>query len=73
MAHHPIKELTDIKRQHLYTYMDEMLTAGYASSTVNVYLSSFQATLQFMQGRNKTQVATATAQAQTEMTKPLTC
>lgn len=51
LAHYPITELTDIKRQHLYTYMDEMLTAGYASSTVNVYLSSFQATLQFMQGR----------------------
>lgn len=46
-----ITELTDIKRQHLYTYIDEMLAAGYAAKSINQDLRSFQACLHFLRER----------------------
>lgn len=47
-----VARLTAIKRQHLYTYIDEMLAAGYAVKSVNQDLRSFQATLRFLQERD---------------------
>ncbi len=50
-AHVDAAELTDIKRRHLYAYIDEMPAAGYAVKSVNQDLRSFQATLRFLQER----------------------
>ncbi len=48
---HAIEALTDIQRPHLHAYMDEMLAAGYAVSSVNQDLYAFQAFLRFLQQR----------------------
>lgn len=50
-ARYPIAEAADVKREHLFAYMDAMLTAGYAPSSVNGDLFTFQATLRFLGGR----------------------
>jgi hypothetical protein len=47
-AHENIVELTDIKRRHLYAYIDERLAAGYTAKSVNQDLRAFQATLRFL-------------------------
>ena len=44
-------EISDIRRQHLFRYMDEMLAQGYAPSSVNQDLYAFQAMLRFLQER----------------------
>lgn len=46
-----IDALTDINRNHLYAYMDEMLAQGYAPSSVNLDLYAFQSVLRFLQQR----------------------
>jgi len=51
-ARRTINELTDIKRQDVFDFMDEMLTEGYAPNTVNQHLYAFQAMLRFLQGRS---------------------
>ena len=43
-----IEKASEIKRSHIYDYIDAMLLAGYAPKTVNIYLHSFQATLRYM-------------------------
>lgn len=50
-ARQTIRELTDIKRQDLFDYMDEQLTEGYNPRSVNQHLYAFQAMLRFLQGR----------------------
>jgi integrase/recombinase XerC len=50
-TNHAIKTVSDIKRSHLFAFMDELLTEGYAATSVNLFLYSFQATLRFLQGR----------------------
>lgn len=42
-------ELTDIKRQHLFDYMEQRLVAGYAVSGINNDLRTFHAFLGFLQ------------------------
>ncbi|MDX1417679.1 MAG: tyrosine-type recombinase/integrase [Candidatus Promineifilaceae bacterium] len=46
-----IEELTDIKRRHLFGFMDEMLAQGYSPKSVNQFLYLFQAFLRFLQSR----------------------
>lgn len=52
LAHYPIQEIGDIKRAHVYAYMDERLAIGYSAKGVNQDLRAFQATLCFLQGRD---------------------
>lgn len=47
-AQEDISELRDIKRHHLFAYMDERLAAGYAVKSINLELRAFQATLRFL-------------------------
>ncbi len=46
-----ITELSHIRRQHLFLYIDERLAAGYNPKSVNQDLRAFQATLRFLQSR----------------------
>ena len=46
-----INSLNEITRNHLYTYMDEMLAQGYAPSSVNLDVYTFQSMLRFLQQR----------------------
>jgi integrase/recombinase XerD len=50
-ANQAIEELTDIKRGHLFDFMDEMLVQGYSPKSVNQFLYLFQAFLRFLQSR----------------------
>ena len=50
-AQDDINQLRDIKRQHIFAYMDERLAAGYAAKSVNQDVRAFQATLRFLQER----------------------
>ncbi|HSL93937.1 MAG TPA: tyrosine-type recombinase/integrase [Bacillota bacterium] len=47
-AHYPITELKDIRRQHIFDYIDHRLAAGYAPSTINQDLRNFHAFLKFL-------------------------
>ena len=51
-AQDDIGQPRDIKRQHIFAYMDERLAAGYAAKSVNQDLRAFQATLRFLQERD---------------------
>lgn len=51
-AQEGIEQPKDIKRQHLFTYIDERLVAGYAVTSINQDLRAFQATLRFLQERD---------------------
>ena len=51
-AHYPIQEIGDIKRAHVFAYMDERLAAGYSPKGVNQDVCAFQATLRFLQERD---------------------
>ena len=44
-----VKELADVKRKHLLDFTDQRLTAGYAASTINTDLRTFQGFLKFLQ------------------------
>jgi site-specific recombinase XerD len=48
-AHTEIEEPKDITRDHLFTYIDEQLVAGYKVSSINHDLHTFQGTLRFLQ------------------------
>ncbi len=50
-ANHSHQEIGDIKRAHVFAYMDERLAAGYSPKGVNQDLRAFQATLHFLQER----------------------
>lgn len=52
LAHYPIQEIGDIKRAHVFAYIDERLAAGYSAKGVNQDLRAFQATLHFLQERD---------------------
>jgi hypothetical protein len=52
LARYPIQKIGDIKRAHVFAYMDERLAAGYSAKGVNQDLRAFQATLHFLQERN---------------------
>ena len=52
LAHYPLQEIGDIKRAHVFTYIDERLAAGYSAKGVNQDLRAFQATLRFLQERD---------------------
>ena len=47
-----ITEPKDIKRRHIFAYIDERLAAGSSSKTINQDLRAFQATLRFLQERD---------------------
>lgn len=51
LARYPIVELTDLRREQLFTYIDERLAAGYSSKGINQDIHAFQAVLRFLQGR----------------------
>lgn len=51
-AQEGIRELTDIKRKHIFAYMDERLAEGYAAKSINQDLRAFHATLDFLQQRD---------------------
>jgi len=44
-----VKVLADVKRKHLLDFTDQRLTAGYAASTINADLRTFQGFLKFLQ------------------------
>jgi integrase/recombinase XerD len=48
-GHYQISELTDIKRHHVFDYMDHRIAAGYAPSGINQDLRYFHAFLRFLQ------------------------
>lgn len=50
-AHESIQAISDIKRAHLFAYIDEQLAAGYNPKSVNQDMRAFQATLHFLQER----------------------
>lgn len=50
-AQEGIRELTDIKRKHIFAYMDKRLAEGYAAKSINQDLRAFHATLGFLQQR----------------------
>lgn len=50
-AREGIVEIVDVKRRHIFAYIDERLAAGYAVKSVNQELKAFQATLRFLQER----------------------
>ncbi|MCA9934374.1 MAG: tyrosine-type recombinase/integrase [Anaerolineales bacterium] len=50
-AHESVQAISDIKRAHLFAYLDEQLAAGYNPKSVNQELRAFQATLHFLQER----------------------
>ncbi len=49
LAHHPIGDLCDLRRQYLLDYVDQRLQEGYAVSTVNTDLRSLRGFLLFLQ------------------------
>lgn len=51
-ANHSLQEIGDIKRAHVFAYMDERLATGYSLKGVNQDLRAFQATLRFLQERD---------------------
>jgi len=50
-AQDDIQELRDIKRRHLFAYIDDRLVARYATKSINQELRVFHATLRFLQER----------------------
>ena len=44
-----VKELADVKRKYLLDFTDQRLTTGYAASTINTDLRTFQGFLKFLQ------------------------
>ena len=48
-SHTDIEEPKDVTRDHLFTYIDEQLVAGYKVSSINHDLHTFQGTLRFLQ------------------------
>ena len=46
--HGRIETITDITRNHLHQFVDELLVAGYKPSTINCHLHNFQSTLRFL-------------------------
>ncbi len=48
---YPVRDIGDIKRQHLLDYVGHMLGAGYAASSVNAELRYFRGFLLFLQDR----------------------
>jgi len=48
-ANHLIKEITDIKRQHIMNYIDHQLQEKYSVQTINADLRCFRAFLLFLQ------------------------
>lgn len=51
-VHYPIQEMSDIRRDHVFAYLDERLAAGYAVKSVNQELRAFHAVLRFLQERD---------------------
>lgn len=51
-AHYPITGLHDIRRDHIFAYMDSRLAAGTAPKSVNQELRAFHAFLRFLQERD---------------------
>jgi len=51
-ARYPLAQITAIKRDHIHDYVDHCLSAGYAISTINNHLRSFQATLRHLQAQD---------------------
>ena len=51
-AHYPIKELSHIRREQIFAYIDERLADGYNPKSVNQDLRAFQAALRFLQERD---------------------
>ncbi len=49
LEHYCIVELVDIKRQHIFDYIDHCLVKKYALSTINKHLRCFQAVLRYLQ------------------------
>ena len=47
-----ITEISDIKRKHIFAFIDERLTAGYNVRSINLDVRAFQATLRFLQERD---------------------
>jgi site-specific recombinase XerD len=47
--HYPIEEITDIKRQYLFEYVDHCVEAGYAARSINHELRVFRSFLLFLQ------------------------
>ena len=54
LAHTEIEEPKDVTRDHLFTYIDEQLVAGYKVSSINHDLHTFQGTLRFLQQQGMT-------------------
>ena len=52
--HEAVESAADIRRSHIFNFIDAMLAAGYAPKTINVWLYTFQATLRFMDERGLT-------------------
>jgi len=51
-ANHPIKEITDIKRQHIMSYIDHRLRENSSTRTINSDLRCFRASLLFLQDQD---------------------
>lgn len=51
-AHYPLTGLHDIRRDHIFAYLDERLAAGAAVKSVNQELRAFHAVLRFLQERD---------------------
>lgn len=51
-AREDIQAISDVKRAHLFAYIDERLDAGYSPKSVNQDVRAFQATLHFLQERD---------------------
>lgn len=51
-AHYPIQEVGDIRRDHIFAYLDERLAASAAVKSVNQELRAFHAVLRFLQERD---------------------
>ncbi len=47
-----ITEISDIKRQHIFAFIDERLAKGYNVKSINLEVRAFQATLRFLQERD---------------------
>ena len=47
-----ITDLNDIKRKHIFAFIDERLSAGYNVSSINLDVRAFQSTLRFLQERD---------------------
>ena len=50
--HYPITDLSDIKRQYVFDYVDHRLAAGRAASTINQELRAFHAFLLHLQDQD---------------------